>query len=229
MKLLNIIIKLILLLIILSACKTINNQKSKVPIIHDSMFLSENRYGITIEHFLENFHINNLNQIAEKDFVYDSIKKLSKYKGNSIAIKSIRLVNFFTKKKNVNYEEIIIKDGYPIGLYKASVYKDSTNENVIKTLGYKKGIISGELKIIDLNDSALYQTTFKKGTGYWKDYYYKESKLREEGNVKKNFKEGLWKYYSLSGAIDSTKIYTLKDAVDVRFPYCLFNKKEPCY
>ena len=47
--------------------------------------------------------------------------------------------------------------------------------------------------------------------------------------MKNNYKEGVWKYYNLSGTIDSTKTYTLKDAVDVRFPYCFFNKNEPCY
>lgn len=28
---------------------------------------------------------------------------------------------------------------------------------------------------------------------------------------------------------DSIKTYSLRDSVDVRFPHCIFNKKEPCY
>lgn len=83
---------------------------------------------------------------------------------------------------------------------------------------------------------------FKIGNGYWKEYfivdYYKnkdfeniEKKpaIKEEGEVRNNFKFGEWKYYNKEGKIDSTKIYTLKDSVDVRFPHCIFNKKEPCY
>ncbi len=75
----------------------------------------------------------------------------------------------------------------------------------------------------------VYKTRFKGGNGYWKDYYYKINKLREEGQVKNNYKYGAWKYYNKTGKLDSIKHYQLTDSVDVRFPYCLFNKKEPCY
>lgn len=78
-----------------------------------------------------------------------------------------------------------------------------------------------------------------KGNGILKNYYYSEwdgksqkysnEVLKEEGEVKNNFKFGEWKYYNKEGKIDSTKIYTLKDSVDIRFPHCLFNKNEPCY
>ncbi|SHL28025.1 hypothetical protein [Flavobacterium chilense] len=84
-----------------------------------------------------------------------------------------------------------------------------------------------------------YNSTLINGTGNLKKYYYSKwdgktqnySKeiLKEEGEVKNNFKLGEWKYYNKNGVIDSTKTYTLKDSVDVRFPHCIFNKKEPCY
>ncbi len=82
---------------------------------------------------------------------------------------------------------------------------------------------------------------FKKGEGHWINYYledyysnkeYEEKNnfyLKEEGDVKNNFKYGEWKYYNKKGMIDSAKTYILKDSVDVRFPHCIFNKKEPCY
>lgn len=67
--------------------------------------------------------------------------------------------------------------------------------------------------------------------GFWdgRNQKYIEGSLKEEGIVKNNFKTGEWKYYNKEGKIDSTKTYTLKDSVDVRFPHCIFNKKEPCY
>lgn len=82
-----------------------------------------------------------------------------------------------------------------------------------------------------------YRNIFNKGNGFWKTYYYGKmynyeyisGPIKEEGEVKNNFKYGEWKYYNNNGAIDSTKTYTLKDSVDVRFPHCIFNKKEPCY
>ncbi|MFV0305998.1 MAG: hypothetical protein ACK5IC_11015 [Moheibacter sp.] len=77
--------------------------------------------------------------------------------------------------------------------------------------------------------SSEYEILFKKGNGFWKDYYGDKASIKEEGEVKNNFKFGEWKYYSKEGKIDSIKTYTLKDSVDVRFPHCIFNKIEPCY
>ena len=74
---------------------------------------------------------------------------------------------------------------------------------------------------------------FSEGSGYWKLYYYNiENEIvgvKEEGEIKHNYKIGQWKYYNREGTIDSVKTYSIKDSVDVRFPYCLFNKKEPCF
>ena len=74
---------------------------------------------------------------------------------------------------------------------------------------------------------------FSEGSGYWKLYYYNAENeivgVKEEGEIKHNYKIGQWKYYNREGTIDSVKTYSIKDSVDVRFPYCLFNKKEPCF
>ena len=74
---------------------------------------------------------------------------------------------------------------------------------------------------------------FSEGSGYWKLYYYNTENeivgVKEEGEIKHNYKIGQWKYYNREGAIDSVKTYSIKDSVDIRFPHCLFNKKEPCF
>ena len=74
---------------------------------------------------------------------------------------------------------------------------------------------------------------FSEGSGYWKLYYYNTENeivgVKEEGEVRNNYKVGQWRYYNLEGGIDSVKTYSIKDSVDVRFPHCLFNKKEPCF
>ena len=74
---------------------------------------------------------------------------------------------------------------------------------------------------------------FSEGSGYWKLYYYNAENeivgVKEEGEIKHNYKIGQWKYYNREGTIDSVKTYSIKDSVDVRFPHCLFNKKEPCF
>lgn len=82
--------------------------------------------------------------------------------------------------------------------------------------------INGLSKIY--NDLAI----FKDGSGYWKDFY-NQGQIKEKGDVEDNYKTGKWQYYNELGEIDSVKVYSVKDSVDIRFPYCLFNKKEPCY
>ena len=93
----------------------------------------------------------------------------------------------------------------------------------------KKGTINGVYITKDMNDNLLYKTQFTDGSGYWKDFYYESGNIKEEGKVENNCKVGEWKYYNKNGTIDSLKIYSIKDSVDVRFPHCLFNKNEPCY
>lgn len=110
----------------------------------------------------------------------------------------------------------------------------SKNDKDVLTLsvGYYTGDFHGEFKILNQDSLPLYKTNFKHGRGYWKDYYYLPDsdsyQLKEEGKVKHNYKNGKWKYYTESGALDWEVMYTIKDSVDVRFPHCLLNKKEPC-
>ena len=49
----------------------------------------------------------------------------------------------------------------------------------------------------------LYKTKFRQGTGYWKDYYYEEGTIREEGQVTRHYKTGEWKYYNKRGGAES--------------------------
>jgi hypothetical protein len=75
-----------------------------------------------------------------------------------------------------------------------------------------------------------------KGNGNLRLYYYGKwnpknqnfsiENIKSEGEVKNYFKVGEWKYYDKNGKVDSTNTYSLKDSIDVRFPYCIFNKKE---
>ena len=52
--------------------------------------------------------------------------------------------------------------------------------------------------------------------------------MTEIGEIENNYKVGTWKYYDKEGNLTHTQYYKKRDKVDVRFPYCLFNKKEPC-
>jgi len=232
MKLKSITINLFLLIFFnLFGCKSISNRNNNdlIPIPYYLNKKSDSQLGIeSIDNFISKKKVNKNNQIIEIEDIYD--ENYENIVSNEIhPINMNPLFNhYFSKNKTIGSEEVEIVNGYPNGIYSVRVLK-SESFFTLKKINYTNKHLSGELIINNLKDSLLYKTIFKKGTDYWKDYYYKESKIREEGNVKNNYKIGLWKYYNLSGKIDSTKTYTLKDAVDVRYPYCFFNKNEPCY
>ena len=128
------------------------------------------------------------------------------------------------------------------------------NDDMTKSVIIEKGLPAYKYEyIIESVPSYLYDDSgrrvprnyllniFKNGYGDWTEYYFvdyfnnksyeknEDIVLKEEGQVKNNFKYGKWKYYNKEGEIDSTRVYKLHDSVDVRFPHCIFNKTEPCY
>jgi len=134
---------------------------------------------------------------------------------------SKKSLNSFNKRIELEYIKII--NGYLEGTY--TINPDMP----LKEIYYKKSKMVGKYIVYNTDRQILYRTYFTNGNGYWKDYYYKEGKTREEGKVVDHYKYGEWKYYNENGKIDSIKAYQLSDSVDVRFPHCLFNKNEPCY
>lgn len=174
--------------------------------------------------------VNKINDKKNENLTETLHTILKKYavKNDKISLKGKPLnkiyINFIIN--NEFSKSIIVEDGLPNSEYLYHVsgvpsYRYSDNGGIIP--------MANQLNI------------FKKGYGHWTDYYYvdyfknkkfKETEnavLKEEGEVKSNFKFGQWKYYNKTGKIDSVKTYTLKDSVDVRFPHCIFNKNEPCY
>lgn len=217
--------------LVLSACKTMDTKKKNI-IINELLILCDYKddacSGVSFSYFKDRHNIIKNRQIVEKVFEFDTITEALIFNGNYKPISLMTLVNRYDVY-SFDYEDVVIENGY-ITEYQNGIYNynDTIMEREnLKTIEFKKGFISGEYKIINTEGNLLYKTTFKKGNGYWKEYYYKTSKLKEEGRVENNYKVGLWKYYNLLGTLDSTKTYTVKDAVDVRFPFNLFNKMEP--
>ena len=219
----NIIMNKNLILLVLSfiliGCK-INSQKTANPINpsdnrSDSLALWGN-YKYDGENILSLKEVKK-KYTTKNGKLYDRVEK--------IFVSNITIQ--FRKDKNSS-EDVYLKNGLPINSY----YEKKSNNMDWRLINYdRNGDLSGVFAV------ANYETQFNKGNGAWKNYYHKDYKtlnginfqIKEEGEVRNNFKFGEWKYYNKEGKIDSTKFYTLKDSVDVRFPHCIFNKKEPCY
>lgn len=172
---------------------------------------------------IKNYDFRYAKSIESVKNQYDIKKGIMFYKKTKIDSLQI----FYRLNENTDYIVYVVK-GKPIG------YTINANNNP------RPSMYSVSYNNDDISYNFIEQNIFlSKGNGFFKGYYYsewngKEQKfnkeiIKEEGEVKNNFKIGKWKYYNEEGKIDSTKTYTLKDSVDIRFPHCIFNKKEPCY
>ncbi len=170
MKYKSIIISILVLVGV--SCKT---QKFIPPPQPIKLSDSYNPYGTSIEAFKKYYFIGLKNQVLKRNLERDSISN-NFYHTNGTPLNNTTISNFTSKKSGYLYERVLIKNGYPQSVYYA---KAGVNDTV-KTYTYKKGNISGYYIVKNLKDSILYKTSFKRGNGYWKDYYYKINKLREE-------------------------------------------------
>jgi hypothetical protein len=181
-----------------------------------------------------------------KKLFYLKSNKLYDKKGNMIKGTIhfiIDSLNFILANNEFKVDSMHIANNDNYGSYSTSSYLRYTEhyENAYQYIEVDKNgnIVEyayGSIAFGNYQDKKI-KYKFKKGSGHWIDYYpiYHDNtesmsfSIKEEGEIKRNFKYGEWKYYNKNGVIDSTKTYTLKDSVDVRFPHCIFNKKEPCF
>ena len=197
-------------------------KKNKESDSEGTFFLEKDSTGglwcESISSFVKRYSINEKGQFFNIN-VYREIDANLSIMGKSLIINT-----YYTKSQTIGNEYIY---GYPDDKYGVDIEKDTTI--TFKEAHYKKGVLTGEYWVKSLSGKMLYKTRFNQGTGYWKDYYYEEGTIREEGQVTRHYKTGEWKYYNKRGGIDSIKTYTVRDSVDVRFPYCLFNKIDRCW
>lgn len=209
---------MIFMLFLITSCKS--QVPVPVPPFPLSLYDIEKKYDTTFYWCSNDYKLKNsdsskmaLNEVIG-DFYINNGQLYERNKG---------IVN----KTNINYKidestslSIIIDRGKPLSHYYYTIkeiYPQCSQDDT-------RQFLKNHLKV------------FKEGKGEWQDFYFKiyknnyiERPLKERGEVKDNFKYREWSYYSAEGGIDSTKVYTVNDSIDVRFPHCLFNKKEPCY
>ncbi|MDR3059436.1 MAG: hypothetical protein LBU84_15035 [Prevotella sp.] len=101
-------------------------------------------------------------------------------------------------------------------------YGDTISRNNLLVFEYFNAEINGSQHLYDhhISSEIISDSTVLR---IQTDVY-----LKEEGQIEDNYKVGTWKYYN-KGKLDHVTTYRKKDKVDVRFPYCLFNRTEPCY
>lgn len=191
----------------------------------------DNYFVISIKDFIKDYKIKNGFLLSFND-ENSTIDVLRYENDQNIILSELKNSEFFS------VEEILkTEDGF-IDFAQGMIYKQSNIDYLYNNMEnvYLKYIENDEIKYKVNNKYLPLRNFFNDGNGYWeKNYYLKKDleyirvHMKEEGEVKNNFKFGEWKYYDKEGKIDSIKIYSIKDSVDVRFPHCIFNKNEPCY
>jgi len=233
-KLFSIIITILLFATCIGQEKQIPQKPVSISISKPDYKTSGGDSGIKFKKTDNWYNDNNIATIVNYDFKHSKSLEVVKkqysmrngvlyYKKNKIDSLQI----FYRSNEDIDYIVYIIK-GKPTG------YTINVNNNPRPSMYAVSYNNEGDIRYDFIKQNVF----LLKGNGILKNYYYGEwnsttqdySKeiLKEEGEVKNNLKFGEWKYYNKNGSIESMKIYTLKDSVDVRFPYCLFNKKEPC-
>ena len=189
--------------------------------------------------------------IYRKEYNFNTCDNLEDYKFSNINLAEYHSIEQFKKDFFLKSGKLACKNGVIKNM--RLVFRDETTIHFIRI---NNGLIEGhEIQIINdpipsgksyyydkegnIKAISEVKNELLKGNGHYIEYNYPKNEksmgarttpiLKSEGEIKNNFKFGEWKYYNKNGSIDSTKTYNLKDLVDVRFPYCIFNKNEPCY
>nr|WP_241780990.1 hypothetical protein [Cochleicola gelatinilyticus] len=222
-----------MLCLLLFSCKTNNNLSKPKPLVinehYPSSLEADSIYFWRTNNLILNPNTNDL-------FSYD----ISKLKPLSRVLEEFKIRDgiIYEKDKPLGNVDILfqyspsqrwlvkVEDGHMTASYQQENFKQWE---------YQLFNFNGELTMLGFIESYIYLEKLKDGNGSKKTFYQtdisekKDLLIKEKGQVKNNLKYGQWTYYNKHGKIDSTKTYTIKDSVDVRFPHCLFNKTEPCY
>ncbi len=151
----------------------------------------------------------------------------------NISIKNINGKPYYAKEKEQyvfdDVYEILIKEKEPdytnanhlIGItsdfkehgrfikgYKNGLWRTTYKNKLVKTENWNNGLIFGKYEVYNTVGTLIYRTNFgKKGNGNYKDFYYKESILRQEGDYLNGKKEGEWCDYDQQGSLLKTTYY----------------------
>ena len=172
--------------------KITNNKPMKELKLKPILF-STHEYRISIVN-------GKLFDIKEEDFLMDGLYTI--YVDNCVAQPSDIVGDYDVSKKGM------IKNGK---YQKKWIYYSSENKIVKEENFDNDGFLTGNFIIHNNRNELLYKAKFINGTGYFKDYCFRTSEIKEEGNMINGKKEGEWKVYFLDSTSLKFKIENYKN------------------
>ena len=186
-------------IIVFNSC----NSQNKIPKITNNkpmkelklkpILLSTHDYRISIVN-------GKLFDIKEENFLMDGLYTI--YIDNCLEEPDDIPSKYDVEKKG------IIKNGK---YQKKWIYYSYENKVVKEEYFDNNGFLNGNFIIYNNNTKVLYKTEFINGTGYYKDYCFRTSQIKEEGNMVNGKKEGEWKVYFLDSKDNSFKLENFKN------------------
>ena len=114
-------------------------------------------------------------------------------------------------------------------LYSGSCYTVYPEDDALidEIRSYKRGIRHGVWAKYYQNGQLTYVGNAKNGEidGYYKHYYEENGFVKEEGLMKKGYKDRVWKYYDFGGNLEKKELYVNQALVDETYINPAINSK----
>ena len=187
----------IVIFIFINSC---NSQlKPKKPMLKKNILIKEN--------LLPSLVLHHKDLSTKENKLFDELKNEYLIDGN-----------YQIKIKNCITSDIVgTSDIQKKGIIKNSLFVGewlylNNNDVILKKENFStEGMLNGDFIIYNLKKEIIYKTIFNNGTGYFKDYCFNTSEIKEEGNMTDGKKEGEWKVYFLDSTTPKFKIENYKN------------------
>ena len=174
----------LILIFILFSCKIL--KQDKIPLLDDQKCIT---------------HKNDINNYIFEDFPNEDLK-----------ISNCEMEEFFSNKMGIRIG-FISRNGVKEGYFWSAIQGKENDETIsrVREEYFKKGLRDSIFKQFDRDGKIIYETTFKMGTGLWKEFH-GNGKIYFEAYTKDGYFTDTLKLYDKRGRLESKKNY-IKDSL----------------
>lgn len=209
----NRIVLLILFLPLLSNCSA--QIRKKIPLVKEDVVIKDT---LLVPIDINDYSLGEHNEQLGFEVVINN-EGLYQFKDSTLVNTQVTiwLHNMLSRDTGPNtygYLEGDIINGKKEGKWVKKIYNYNKKKYVtVKKYNYSKGALNGKYQVYNTKGDVLYPLEphplypdehkdyqiFKRGTGWYYDYYYEKEILKVKGYYIKSIKEGAWVYYDTNG------------------------------
>ena len=170
---------ILILIFTLFSCKTL--KQDKIPLVDEPKCIT---------------HKDDINNYVFEDFPYEDLK-----------ISNCEMEEFFSNKMGIRIG-FISRNGVKEGYFWSAIQGKENDETIsrVREEYFKKGLRDSIFKQFDRDGKIIYETTFKMGTGLWKEFH-GNGKIYFEAYTKDGYFTDTLKLYNDKGALIEKRLY----------------------